>query len=113
MNNEEDIIQAACYKWFHNTFPHYRYLLFSVPNGGLRSKQTANKLRSTGLVAGIPDLIFVWHGSATGLECKVPGAGLTGEQPKVHHRWQEFGLIIEIFHSLDEFQKIILKIIAK
>ena len=112
MNNTEDIIQAACFKWFWNSFPQYRYLLFAVPNGGLRSKQTASVMASTGTVAGIPDLIFVWQGKCFGLECKRPGAGLTGQQPKVHSVWADKGHPITIFYSLEEFQNILINIIA-
>lgn len=54
----EDQLQAFIYKTFWNKIPFYRRRLFSVPNGGNRDGREANKLKSTGLVAGIPDLIF-------------------------------------------------------
>lgn len=54
----EDQLQAFIYKRFWNTVPLYRRRLFSVPNGGNRDGREANKLKSTGLVAGIPDLLF-------------------------------------------------------
>ncbi len=54
----EDQLQAFIYKTFWNKCPLYRRRLFSVPNGGSRHQLEANKLKSTGLVPGVPDLIF-------------------------------------------------------
>ena len=112
MNNLEDIIQAESYQWFHNNYPEMRGLLFAVPNGGKRDPITMNKMKSTGLYPGIPDLIFMLNGKGYGFECKVPGGKLTGEQPKVHATWDKFGNPIYMFYSLEEFKLIMLNIIT-
>lgn len=111
MNNEEDIIQAACYWWFWNTHRIYRKLLFAVPNGGKRSKITAMLMKSTGVTPGIPDLIFVVYGKCYAFEVKVPGGTLTGDQPLVHQIWDTYGNPIWIIYSLEQFQEIITGII--
>jgi len=54
----EDQLQAFIYKRFWNSLPQYRRQLFAVPNGGTRHVIEANKFKATGLVAGIPDLVF-------------------------------------------------------
>jgi len=57
----EDQIQAACFKWAHNTYclKHHspRLCIFAVPNGGTRNRIEAIKLKATGLLPGVSDLI--------------------------------------------------------
>ena len=53
----EDQIQHECYKWFHNTYPHLRGLLFAVPNGGARSALQGKIFKMTGVVAGVSDML--------------------------------------------------------
>lgn len=52
----EDAEQATLVSWFRREYPGV--LIFSVPNGGFRHKSTAQKLKQTGQVAGIPDLFI-------------------------------------------------------
>lgn len=50
--------QAALIQWarlHEKKYPELR-LLFAIPNGGLRNKATAGKLRAEGVKAGVPDL---------------------------------------------------------
>lgn len=53
----EDEEQIAFVNWFKLKYKDY--LIFSIPNGGSRNKIEANKLKKTGLTAGIPDLIIL------------------------------------------------------
>lgn len=50
----EHMEQAALVMWFRRAYPNT--LIFAVPNGGLRSKSQAMKLKVEGVVPGIPDL---------------------------------------------------------
>lgn len=50
----EHMEQAALVMWFRRAYPDT--LIFAVPNGGLRSKSQAMKLKVEGVVPGIPDL---------------------------------------------------------
>lgn len=50
--------QVALFEWtLYNTgrWPELRYM-FAVPNGGLRKKATAGKLKAEGAKAGVPDI---------------------------------------------------------
>lgn len=50
--------QVALFRWAAlqaNRYPQLR-LMFAVPNGGIRSKATAAKLKAEGVKAGIPDV---------------------------------------------------------
>jgi Rap1a immunity proteins len=53
--NAEPRIQAAIVKWV--VAPGV--LMFAVPNGGLRSKAEAARMKWTGVVVGIPDLVVI------------------------------------------------------
>ena len=39
-------------------FAHPGTLFYAVPNGGLRDKRTAAKLKAAGVAPGVPDLAF-------------------------------------------------------
>ena len=65
---------------------------FHVPNGELRDKRSAAKLKAMGVLPGVSDLVFLWkqywedlEGSHTApailfLELKLPGKAATDEQ---------------------------------
>lgn len=71
-NNTEDGHQAAIFCHFalpeqQARFPECVKLLFAIPNGGLRDKITAAKLKATGAKAGVSDMCLLvprttWHG---------------------------------------------------
>ena len=50
----EHLEQAHLVMWFRRAYPDT--LIFAIPNGGMRSKSQAMKLKVEGVVAGIPDL---------------------------------------------------------
>lgn len=65
----EDEEQAAVFEWADlsaGRWPELR-LLFHVPNGGLRNKVTAARMKMLGVKAGVPDLFLPvargeWYG---------------------------------------------------
>src|SRR5713226_7254094 len=79
MRRAEDAIQRALVQ-------HYQrrrapgVFAFSVPNGGYRRAVEAAIMRGTGVVAGIPDLIFIKSGRVYALELKAPGGRLSPNQ---------------------------------
>ena len=109
---EEHKLQCACVKWFNLQYPEYRGLLFAVPNGGVRSKATAGKLKAEGVVAGVADLILLvpqcatpfnlYHGLCIELKTK------TGRQSPEQKAWQkkveDKGYKYIIVRSFDEFK---------
>ena len=67
--NVESSIQAAIVAWVRLVAP--QCLIFACPNGGYRTKAEAAKLKWTGTLAGVPDLILVdEHGLIYFLEVK-------------------------------------------
>ena len=81
----EDALQQKCYIWFHNTYPNHRGLLFSVPNGMHTSKVQAVKMRRTGMVSGVSDLLLMLDGKTYCIELKIQG----GRQSQTQKNWQE------------------------
>ena len=77
--------QAALFDWAAiqaGNMPELR-LLFHVPNGGLRSKSEAARMKHEGVKAGVPDLFLpvargTWHGLF--IEMKAAGGRPTAEQ---------------------------------
>jgi hypothetical protein len=69
--------QRELVRWFRQTWPGVR--IFAVPNGGVRSKATAGRLKAEGVASGVPDLFVpAWH---LWVEMKrVKGGSLSPEQ---------------------------------
>lgn len=51
---KEHIEQVTFVNWFRLNYPDT--LIFAIPNGGLRDKVVAQKLKAEGVVKGVPDL---------------------------------------------------------
>lgn len=60
--------------WYANRYPEL-HLLFAVPNGGLRTRGVAGKLKAEGVKSGVPDLLLLcprngFHGLAIEMKTK-------------------------------------------
>ena len=103
----EDRLQYECTTWFWNAYPKLRKTLFAVPNGGWRNPREAQKLKSTGVVPGVADLLFIHKAKVYCIEMKTA----TGRQQPVQKEWQriieEQGVDYFICRSLDEFKKLL------
>lgn len=112
LTESEAKIQADCYQWFHNSYPHLRGLLYHVPNGEKRSIQTAQKLKAMGVVPGVPDVPFHYKGNSYFFEFKKPKSGKASkEQEKIHKLLADHNFIVWLPESLKEFQYLIKGII--
>jgi hypothetical protein len=105
----EGKLQAECYQWFNNTFPHLRGLLYHVPNGEKREPITANLLKAKGVVAGIPDLVFHYRSRTYFLELKKPdGTGvLSKAQKNIHKQLDTQRFIVWILNDFETFKYLI------
>ena len=54
--------------------------MFAVPNGGYRRPVEAAIMKATGVVAGVPDTVWIKGGLVFGLELKAPGGRVTENQ---------------------------------
>lgn len=72
-------IEFVC--WFRRTHPNV--LIFSIPNGGVRSPSQSLKMKNEGVVKGIPDLFIpAW---LCWVEMKRTKGGTTSPEQKAMH----------------------------
>lgn len=102
----EDRLQASCFQWFWNEYPKLRRTLFHVPNGGYRNAREGQRFKALGVVAGVPDLIWMFNGRAICFELKT-GSKVSEAQEMVHLAFKEQKIDTWIIRSLEEFQEII------
>lgn len=104
----EDQIQAQIFKWFSNKYctklNNPRYCIFAVPNGGLRSKHEAMKLKATGTVAGVSDLIILKPNKAIFVEVKTDIGRQSEEQKKFEEIVKNLGFEYHLVRSLEDFK---------
>lgn len=110
----EGKLQAECFQWFWNTYPHLRKLLYHVPNGEKRDKITAARLKALGVVAGVTDLQFHFRSKSYFFEAKRPDGGgvVSKEQKEFHKRLDEQRFIVWIFNDFETFKYLIESIIS-
>jgi len=107
----ESKIQQDCFVWFWNEFPLLRRTLFHIPNGGPRGRVAGNRMKSIGVVAGVPDFVFVHDGHVHFFELKKPGETVSGKQKEIHFIFAKQNCPVTVIRSLDEFKIAITDII--
>jgi hypothetical protein len=109
----EDALQQKCVFWFHNKYPGLRGLLFSVPNGGARSSKEGKRMKLTGVVKGVSDLIFLYKREAYLIELK---KDTNSKQSRDQIYWENKvktqGFRYVVIRSLYDFKAFIATIIA-
>lgn len=78
---------------------HPDVIIFAVPNGGLRDKRVAAKLKAEGVLASVPDLVVAeprgpYHGLY--VEMKRVGGKATLDQADMMHRLRERSYRVEL-----------------
>lgn len=104
----EDQLQQKCVINFKNNYQIKGFgLIFSVPNGGSRNSVEAKKLKLTGALAGVSDLIVLLHQKTLFIELKIE----KGIQSEVQHLFEKnvsnLGFKYYLARSENEFIKII------
>ena len=112
MRQIESEMQSACVYWFRLQYPKLARLLFAVPNGGYRNKQTAKRMHKEGVVSGVADLILLvpsksYHGLCVEMKTH------EGRQTENQKSWQTIveqqGYLYKVCRSTTEFFFIINK----
>lgn len=75
---------------------------FAIPNGGLRSKPEAARMKATGTRPGAPDLVIVKDGRFHGLEIKTERGRVSSAQETMMAELQAAGALVSVAHGLDE-----------
>lgn len=98
-NFSEAKIQQIAVTTIRNDFPETYGLLWHVPNGGIRDQRTASILKSQGVVPGIQDLHFLWHGQLYVIEVKDKDGVCSPEQKVIHAQHKAHGIDTYIFRT--------------
>lgn len=110
MAQSEIQLQTQSFLWLWNTYPATRRLFFHVPNGGTRNIREASQLKASGVVAGVPDCVFMWQGKGYGFEFKTEAGTLSPIQKVVHAAWAGHADVF-VIRTFEEFKLIIEKIV--
>jgi hypothetical protein len=109
----EDYVQNQIWEWYTNNYclKHHnpRCMIFSVPNGGKRDAREAKRLKLTGLLPGVSDLIIIHMGKIIFVEVKKPVGGRQEEAQKdFQARIEALGYDYHLVTSLEDFVAIVL-----
>ena len=109
MKTTEHEIQVNCVNYFRLRYP--KGLIYAIPNGGQRNVIVAAKLKSEGVLSGVPDLhIPMAKKGFNGLyiELKNGKAGKVSDNQKtIIEKLKNEGYQCEVCRSFDEFKTII------
>jgi hypothetical protein len=88
------------------TMPQIEPFLFAIPNGGLRNKTTAARLKAEGVKPGVPDLFLslpsgTYHGLYIEMK-RSEGGKLSPEQKEMLDRFGGVGYMTVVANGADE-----------
>lgn len=98
----EHFEQRELVRWFRQTWPGV--LIHAIPNGGVRSKATAGRLKAEGVVSGVPDLFIpAWR---LWVEMKrTKGGSLSAEQKDVIKQLENVGYCVIVGKGADDAKR--------
>ncbi|MEH6476674.1 MAG: VRR-NUC domain-containing protein [Sneathiella sp.] len=109
-NHAEYVLQCNVVKFLHSALPK-DCVFFHVPNGEERNLQAAIRLKKAGVLAGIPDLVFVYRGTVIFIEMKAGKGPMTESQKREFPRLEYAGFPVSICKSIAEVEDVLRPII--
>ena len=106
MNKKEEVLQANCYRWFHNTFPLWRKMLFHVDNNSWNAVIGARK-KALGVKAGVSDFILITFLAVVFIEMKTDEGEQSDEQVDFQRKVNERNHEYVIIRSETEFRQFV------
>jgi len=97
----EDQFTAAVHKYINHNYPQLRNFYFHVANESVTSMQMRLKLHSMGVLAGVPDILFVYP-KFWALELKMPNGKLSDKQKYLHNHWQSKCITVETAYNAEQ-----------
>lgn len=106
--NKEDALQSKIVIWFKNNYQMQgKGLIFSCPNGGTRNIVEAKKLKETGLMAGVSDLIVLLENKILFVELKIEKGIQSDAQKLFETRIINLGYEYHLIRDLETFKTLI------
>jgi hypothetical protein len=97
----ESAIQAAIVQALRLQFP--RAIVAAVPNGGSRNVIEAARMKATGTLAGMPDLVVALPNGVTAwLEVKAKKGRISDKQEQLLESLHQLGHHVEIVRDVDD-----------
>lgn len=103
MKADEAKLQAECFKWFWNTFPAERRMLFHVDNNSWNTIVGAKK-KALGVVQGVSDMVLILDCSVEFLEFKTDDGKQSEEQIDFQYKVNERCHRYIIIRSVEQFK---------
>jgi len=104
----EDQLQQKCVIEFKNNYQIKGLgLIFSVPNGGTRNILEAKKLKLTGQLAGVSDLVVLLYQKTIFFELKAEKGVQSDVQKLFETNVKKLGFEYHIIKSLEQFKNIL------
>lgn len=113
MEKTESKIQQDAIMEIWNKMPETRLCLFHVPNGMFSNAREGAKFRAQGVIAGVPDLVFVWQGKTHYIEVKTAKGVLSAQQKALHQKWAEQGIFVNVCRSSEEIIAIVGELVQR
>lgn len=106
--NNEDLLQQKIVIWFRNNYQMQgKGMIWAVPNGGTRNIIEAKKLKNTGLMAGVSDLIVLKPNETIFVEVKTPIGRQSPKQELFQKMVENLGFRYILVRSLEQFKELI------
>jgi hypothetical protein len=104
----EDYEQMMFVQWMKRNYPEHR--IFAIPNGGLRNKSVAMKIKICGGASGVPDLMIA--SLKLFIEMKrVKGGFVSAEQKDWINYLNSVGYRAEVCKGFEHAKSLILSIL--
>jgi hypothetical protein len=113
MEKTESKIQQEAIMYIWNTLPETRLCLFHVPNGMFTNAREGAKFKAQGVIAGVPDLVFVWNGKTHYIEVKTEKGRLSEQQKALHQKWAEQGVEVKVCRTSEEIIAIVSELVQQ
>ena len=103
--NHEDLLQQKIVIWYKNEYQrHEKGLIFAIPNGGSRNVIEAKKLKATGMMAGVSDLIILHNGKTLFCELKIEKGIQSEKQKEFETKVSNLGFEYKLIRNLEDFK---------
>ena len=103
--NAEARTQAAIVEWIRLVAPDL--IAFHVPNGGIRTKAEAARMKWVGVFAGVPDIVVLGlDGRCWLIEVKAAGGALSADQIVIRDRCAALRIPFVVAKSIDDVRQL-------
>lgn len=93
--------QVTFVNWFRQNYPDC--IIFAIPNGDLRNMHVAKRLKTEGVLSGVPDLCCLLPNLAVWIEMKKEKGGTVSKsQKEMHLKMEKLGHKVNICKGYEE-----------